>query len=344
MKKNIIITLILFSIGGINTSAQNKKQILFTNQNQEKVSCYRIPSIVKAPNGDLIAIADERHDNCGDLIYNQNINLAQRISKDNGKSWSEIKTIIDLPKGESVSDPSMIVDKITKEIFLFYNYMNHHHGKEFRFHFVKSKDNGKTWSSPIDITDEIAPKEWKGDFKFITSGLGVQNQEGWLLNTIVRLKDGVYVFGSKDHGKSWFMSSAVAKNADETNIIVLKNGNWLLNSRIKDLGNRKFFLSNDNGKSWKEENREDLIDPTCNASTLVSHKGILFSNLHSKTSRENLGVRISKDEGRTWKLIKSIEPKSSAYSVLVPISKNEFGILYEANGYKDIVFESFKVK
>lgn len=31
---NYIITLILFSIGGINNSAQNKKQILFTNKNQ----------------------------------------------------------------------------------------------------------------------------------------------------------------------------------------------------------------------------------------------------------------------------------------------------------------------
>lgn len=342
MKKILVIPALMSGILGL---AQNNKQILFTNKNQDKVFCYRIPSIVKAPNGNLVAVVDERHTHCGDLLYNRNINLAQRISTDGGKTWSEPETIIDFPDGKSASDPSMIVDRKTKEIFMFYNYMDHDiSGKEFRFHFVKSNDNGKTWSEPTDITDQVAPAEWKKDFKFITSGRGIQTKKGWLLNTIVRLKDGVYVFGSKDHGKTWFRTPAVAKNADETNIVELRKGKWLLNARVRDLGYRKIFISEDDGNSWEEHIEHQLIDPTCNASTLVRGRKILFSNLHSNKERRNLGVKMSKDLGKTWHFIKTIDEGSTAYSVLAPISKKEYSIIYEADDYKDIVFETFKVK
>lgn len=42
---------------------------------KEGVSCYRIPSIVTAPNGDLISAIDERIPSCADLRDNNNINI-----------------------------------------------------------------------------------------------------------------------------------------------------------------------------------------------------------------------------------------------------------------------------
>lgn len=347
MKKFLVAPILLCSALGL---AQQKKQVLFTNKNQDKVACYRIPSIVKAPNGDLVAVVDERHTNCADLIDNKNINIAQRISKDGGKTWSPVETVIDFPQGQSASDPSMVVDEKTKEIFMFYNYMDHNLGRprnesEFRFHYVKSSDNGKTWSEPVDITDQVAPADWNKDFKFITSGRGVYTKNGWILNTIVRLRDGVYVFGSKDHGKTWFRAPAVAKTADETNIVTLNNGDWMLNARVQNHGYRKIFLSSDLGNSWTERTEKQLEDPTCNASTLVVRgKKILFSNLHSQKHRANLGVKYSKDNGKTWNFVKTFDKGSTAYSVLTPIKGKEFGIIYEADGYKDIVFEEFKIK
>jgi sialidase-1 len=58
-----------------------------------------------AQNGDLIAAIDERKINCGDLRTNKDINIVIRRSEDNGVTWSEIKTVADLPSGESASDP-----------------------------------------------------------------------------------------------------------------------------------------------------------------------------------------------------------------------------------------------
>ena len=97
---------------------------LFNTSMVEGVSCYRIPAIITAPNGDIIAAIDERVESCADLNPNNDINIVARRSSDNGKTWSDIETIIDFPFGQSASDPSMIVDKVTNDIFLFYNYMD----------------------------------------------------------------------------------------------------------------------------------------------------------------------------------------------------------------------------
>ena len=86
-------------------------QDLFNKSMVKDVSCFRIPSIVTAPNGDLIAAIDERVPSCGDLKWSKDINIVVRRSADNGKTWSEIEKAADFPFGQSASDPSMIVDK-----------------------------------------------------------------------------------------------------------------------------------------------------------------------------------------------------------------------------------------
>lgn len=177
-------------------------QDIFNTSMNDSVSCYRIPAIVTAPNGDLIAAIDERVPSCGDLKWSKDINIVIRRSDDNGKTWSPIETIIDFPLGKSASDPSMIVDEITNEIFLFYNYMNLDTEKDIYYlHVMKSSDNGKTWSKPEDITAQIAKPEWHKDFKFITSGRGIQTSTGKLLHCMVNLNSGMHLFGSDDHGK-----------------------------------------------------------------------------------------------------------------------------------------------
>jgi sialidase-1 len=150
-------------------------QTLFTANMQEDVACYRIPAIITAPNGNLIAAIDERVPSCDDLRTNDNIDIVIRRSADNGATWSVKETIVDYRLGESASDPSMIVDAVTGEIFLFYNYMNLEQEKDvYYLKLIKSNDNGKTWGEPVDITSKITKEAWHNDFKFITSGRGIQ--------------------------------------------------------------------------------------------------------------------------------------------------------------------------
>ncbi len=86
---------------------------LFNTSMNTEVSCYRIPAIVTATNGDLVVAIDERVPSCNDLRGSRDINIVIRRSQDHGKSWSEIKRIVDFPPGKSASDPSMIVDRET---------------------------------------------------------------------------------------------------------------------------------------------------------------------------------------------------------------------------------------
>lgn len=326
---------------------------LFQAEMRSNVSCYRIPALIKAPNGDLVAAIDERVSSCGDLKWNKDINIVIRRSTDNGNSWSEIETVVNYPFGKSASDPSMIVDWVTKEIFLFFNFMDLDLAKDvYYLKVIKSGDNGKTWSSPIDITSQITKPDWHRDFKFITSGGGIQTHSGKLLNTLVNLGRGLYVFGSNDHGESWYLIDSPIIPGDESKIVELADGTWMINSRVNGPGFRFVHTSTDEGTTWLSTPDSSLIDPGCNASIIryTSVKGgddknrLLFSNAKMKNDRINMTVRISYDEGKTWSEGKTIYAGSSAYSSLCVLANGDIGLFFEKDNYKENVFVRFTLE
>lgn len=322
---------------------------LFNVKMKENVACYRIPALVVAGNGDLIAAIDERVPSCADLRTNENVNIVMRKSRDNGKTWTDIRTLIDYPQGQSASDPSFIQDSKTGTVFMFYNYMDLNKEKDIYYlHVIKSTDNGETWSKPTDITAQISKPEWRADFKFITSGKGTQTASGMLLHTFVNLKYGVFIFGSEDHGKTWFLRDSPLKPADESKIIELSNGSWMVNSRVNSPGMRYVHISDDQGKSWKSRAESALTDPACNAAIIryVYNKKncLLFVNADDKKSRKNLTVKVSYDEGASWTKGKTIYSGAAAYSDMVVMKNGDIGVLFEKNDYTENVFVSFPFK
>lgn len=349
--------ILLFSAFSLFVTSQNElnsqKNIeskfvdLFNAKNNEDVSCYRIPALLTAPNGDIIAAIDERKPSCGDLKWSKDINIVIRRSTDNGDSWSEIETIVDYPLGQSASDPSMILDAVTGEIFLFFNYMDLDNEKDiYYFKVIKSQDNGKNWSSPIDITSQISKLEWKNDFKFITSGRGIQTSSGKLLHTMVNLKNGLHVFGSDDHGENWYLIETSIFPADESKIIELQDGSWMINSRVNGKGYRYIHTSNDEGLTWISRPDKSLIDPGCNASIIrysstkqgKDRNRLLFSNANSENGRNNMTIKISYDEGKTWSEGKTIYSEGSAYSSLTKLKNGDIGLFFEKDNYQENVF------
>jgi sialidase-1 len=352
----ILLTL-LFSWTSLVVYSQNKKmhsayealnfKALFNTTMQSDVSCYRIPAIITAPNGDLIAAIDERVPSCGDLKLSKDINIVIRRSDDNGESWTEIETVVDYPLGKSASDPSMIVDNVTETIFLFYNFMDLDNEKDIYYLKVtKSIDNGKTWSSPVDITSQITKPEWHNDFKFITSGRGIQTNNGKLLHTLVDLKNGLHLFGSDDHGENWYLIDTPIIPGDESKIIELADNTWMINSRVNGKGYRFVHTSTDEGATWVSKPDFTLIDPSCNASIIrytsieegADKNRILFSNAKTEDARSNMTIRISYDEGKSWTDGKTIYTGSSAYSSMSILSNGDIGLFFEKDNYQDNVF------
>ena len=312
---------------------------LFDNSMNSEVFCYRIPSLVTTTNGTLIAAIDERNNSCGDLKWNRDINIVIRKSFDDGKTWTKIEKIIDYPLGKSASDPSMIVDKKTNEIFLFFNYMDLDNAKDiYRFMVIKSSDQGENWSEPVEITNNIIKKGWEKDFMFITSGRGIQTKDGTLLHCLVNLNKGTHVFGSKDHGKSWFLIDTPLSPGDESKIVELSNGNWLVNSRVNSNDSRYSHISKDNGQTWATYKNKDLKDPGCNASLINYDEFLLFTNAFNSKHRKNLSLSISEDQGKTWAKNQTIYTGESAYSSMTKLKNGDIGVFFEKDNYTKNVF------
>lgn len=354
-----ILILLAFSPNAQNQVNQmangiDRYEDLFNSSLNDSIACYRIPSLVTTPNGDVLAAIDERIPSCNDLRGSDDINIVLRRSTDNGKTWLPIETVVDFPLGKSASDASMIVDQMTNEIFMFYNFMNLDTEKDIYYlHVIKSSDNGKTWSKPEDITEQITKPEWHKDFKFITSGRGIQTRGGKLLHCMVNLNSGLHIFGSDDHGKTWFFMDTPIMPADESKIVELEDGRWMINARANDKkGVRYVHISSDEGKTWTTEPEPQLNDPGCNASIIrytstkdgYKKNRILFANANSVNDRTNLTVRVSYDEGKNWSDGKTVYEGSAAYSSLTILENGDIGVFFEKDEYTENMFARFSLK
>ncbi|WP_167546690.1 sialidase family protein [Stieleria maiorica] len=307
---------------------------------------FRIPAIATATNGDLIAACDARRTGSGDLLPQRTIDIVFRRSTDNGETWTPME-VLDQSDDGGCSDPSLLVDEITGDIFCFYNFMvDDKSNKEFRFYVQKSSDHGKTWGKPEDFTSQVAGPELQNAFKFITSGRGIQTRDGTLIHNYVRVGNGITLFASGDHGRTWRVLSDVTPG-DESKVVELSDGNLMVNSRISP-GKRMVHRSADGGKSWDSAADFSLPDPRCNASIIqytakrdgYSKNRLLFCNAASNKGRQNLAVRISYDDGVTWSAGKVIDKGPAAYSEITILKDGSFGVLYEP-GYSEIRFVRF---
>lgn len=344
----------LLIIGGLSSCQSSTKAelatpletVLFATPADSSVACYRIPALTQTPNGTLLAAIDERVPSCADLNGSRDINIVLRSSTDGGATWSPIQRVADFHDGIAASDPSFITDERSGTVFLFYNVMDHDSSPgRYRFYVMRSNDDGASWSSPTDITNQLAKPEWVDDFMFITSGRGIQSREGILLHTLVNLQRGVHVFQSEDAGASWSLVEHPLVPGDESKIVELGDGTWMVNSRVSEVGHRWVHTSTDAGLSWSSRPDTTLVDPASNAAILALHQtgGLAFLNANHPSSRENLSIRISEDNGATWSLPLTLFTGSAAYVSADLLENGDVGVFYERNDYRENVFRRVRI-
>jgi sialidase-1 len=345
----------------------SKKMVQYENQLFKNGTglyvCYRIPAIIKTPQGTLMAFAEGRKTSCNDF---GNVDILLRTSNDKGKHWTNSKIVAnfgDLQAG----NPAPVVDLYDPDypegrIFLFYNTgdvseQDMRLGKGTReVHFITSIDQGKTWSKPTNITNQVhfnsstgqAHRDWRTNATTPGHALQFKNTpyQGRIYVPANHSKGDpikgfneyrAYGFYTDDHGKHFKVSPDLkTPSSNEAIGVELSDGRLMLNIREQNgsTKTRLIALSSSAGEKWDTEFFDnELISPVCQSSVLLFEGSrdtiLLYSGPNSKSKRESMTIKGSFDEGKTWSLKKEIYSGTSAYSDLVQVNKDEIGLLYE---------------
>jgi sialidase-1 len=322
---------------------------------------YRIPGIVVSKRGVLIAYTSARR--TLDLGDWSNINIVLRRSIDGGRSWEASRRIAGDSHG-TTDNPVAIVDRQTGALhFLFQkNYA--------RCYYMRSNDDGRTFSPPVDITYVFDQFHSEYDWHVIAPGVGhaIQLRSGRLLvpvwmaigapeGSVARAHrpSAVATIYSDDHGKTWkrgdiiLNDSPETPNPSESMAVQLADGSVMMNIRNESTLHRRLVsISPDGISHWSKPRFDDqLFEPVCAASIVRysirppdAHTRILFSNpdsegiagvgAHQFHARQVLTVRLSLDEGQTWPVKKVVDPGVTGYSDLAVGPDKTIDCIYES--------------
>jgi sialidase-1 len=339
------------------------------------VHTYRIPALATTPQNTLLCVYDMRRRTSRDLQEDIDIGLLRSV--DGGQTWEPQRIIMDQgtyggnpQELNGVSDPGIIVDPATGEIFCFAVWMvgkeGKHQwiddgsepgfeiGKSAQLLMVRSRDDGQTWSKPQNMTRAWKKKEWvlyapspqqgialaDGTLVMPTQGRNPQGREFSNLLT------------SDDHGAHWTVSQPASVGNSECQAVQLGDGSIMLNMRTEHTAKlRTVATTRDLGQTWVPHvtNRKTLIEPGCNGSLcrFDFRQGghdryvLLFANPHSQTGRDHHSIRVSFDDGVTWPEENRIlldEFGGAGYPSLSRVDDTHVGIVYEGS-QAHLVFE-----
>ena len=322
---------------------------------------YRIPALVQAADGSLVAIADKRGDALGDLP--NIISVVAKRSTDGGKTWSNMVTIAqgNATAGTTYGDAAAVLDEETGDIISVF-VGNENYGSNcvglwasnssypLRLYKSVSKDNGVSWTTPEDISDAVyggiygAASKWIGLFAGSGSALQLKqgDNKGRLMFVVAARNNNSwggamsnYAVYSDDHGATWQVSeNAACANGDEAKVVELSNGDILMSIKNRNKGSRLMAKSTDGGKTWTTaELNPNIPDPACNGDLVsYTHGGVhylLHSLPASNSTRENVTIYLSSDDGGKWEIKRQVYEGYSAYSTLQVLNDGTIGIIVE---------------
>jgi sialidase-1 len=274
------------------------------------------------------------------------------------------------------SDPGIIVDPRTGEIFCFALWMHgkpgQHQwvedgsepgfaiGRSAQFMMVRSTDDGRTWSQPENLTRRLKQESWW--LLAPAPQAGISLADGTLVMPVQgrtgreRLETFATIMTSRDHGRTWAVAQPAYRGGNECQAAVLGDGSIMLNIRNDHERFRAIAVTKDLGQTWQphETSRNTLIEPNCNGSLLrfdyerggERRHVLLFANPQSQQGRTRHTVQVSFDDGRTWPdshhwLLD--EGRGAGYPSLTRIDPEHVGIVYEGS-QSHLVFEKLPIR
>ena len=234
-----------------------------------------------------------------------------------------------------------------------------------RCYVMHSEDDGLSFTAPVDITETFEAFRSEYDWKVIATGPGhgIQLSTGRLLVPVwlstgtgggAHRPSAVSVICSDDHGRTWRRGDIVVNhpqlvNPSETVAVELADGRVLFNIRHETFDRetrsryRAVSISPNGMDRWSPIRLDkQLPEPICMGSILrltkkpeAAKNRILFANPHNpeSTERKNVTLKLSYDEGRTWPVVKALEPGRSGYSDLAIGPNGTLYCFYERGSF-----------
>lgn len=369
----LVFSILFYQLTGFESKADSDpiRETIVFESGQEGYHTFRIPAIVRAGNGDLLAFAEGRRFSRSDT---GDIDLILRRSGDQGRTWGPLQIVAD-HSDDTVGNPVPIVDARTGRVLLLttrndgadtQHEIQGGTSNDTRTVWIQhSDDHGATWSVSREITGQVKDSSWR--WYATGPGHGIQLQRGdragRLIAPVTYSGPSVSAAGviySDDGGVTWQLGGVVrapthGARPSESSALELTDGQIYLNSRNRSprQPGRAEAYSDDAGATFMNVGEaEELIDPVVQGSTVrlsATDRGdavdrLLFSNPADLERRIKMTVRSSFDETQTWSRGRLVHAGPSAYSDLVRIDPNQGGLLYE-NGdrtpYERISFVAF---
>lgn len=321
------------------------RKVLF-QMNDHGSKYWRIPALVTAKDGSVVAVVDKRGNALGDLP--NTISIMAVRSTDNGQNWSDpVYVAIGNEYGATYGDPAVVLDEKTGDLVCMFvgdkGLWDSTPWNRQNLYVSKSSDNGKTWSNPKRITDQVYNNHSDWYAGFAGSGHGLCTKSGRLMFVLAIRPTSAqqpplhnYAIYSDDHGETWTLSeNAATTQGDEAKVVELDNGDILMSIRNPQKGSRMFSTSTDGGRTWSEATKNsNLKDPACNGDIIRYTKPdgstcLIHSLPESATTRENVTIYVSEDNGKTWPIKKRLVNGYSAYSSMTVLNDGSIGVLVE---------------
>ena len=326
---------------------------------------FRIPAVIKAPDGTVLAFAEGRRLSSAD---SGDIDLVLRRSHDGGRTWDPLQVVGDNGPN-TFGNPSPVIDPESGDVVLLSTHNAGHvnagqirrgevTAEETRRVFVqRSSDSGANWSDPVEITADVKPATWMW---FGTGpGHAIALRHGPHAGRIVApcnhsfLIDGgsrenSHAILSDDGGHTWRLGAVATQTGDavgnENAVAELDDGTLYFNARnshLLDPGNRITATSSDGGETFDGpyEPIPDIITAQVQgsvialSSTVDRRKRVVFSGPGHYVARETLTLRSSFDDGGTWNDGIVLYDGPAGYSDVVELGKQDgvpmIGSLYE---------------
>lgn len=371
--------------------AWSQGEVSVFKSGEDGYKSFRIPAIVGFSKKKIVAIAEGRVYGAGDFGDIDLVLKSSEDGGKTWSALKKIVDVEDLQAGNPApvidwEDPHYPKGRL----FLFYNVGNNHEGEVRKGNgnrtvwYVASTDQGETWSQPREITTQVHrpnktdlnpawnfDEDWRSYAN--TPGHATQITEGKYKGRIFvaanhsagdpqsAFKDyQAHGYFTDDHGDTFHLGQPVNYlGSNESTAAELSNNRLMMNSRNQqgDERARIISISSDGGATWDTTYVDyNLPDPVNQGSILMigKKKGrniLAFSNAADQKHRDNLTLRISYDDGKTWprsvvvdKSVDGYEGSWTAYSDIVKLDNSHIGILYEKDNYKDIVFKKIKWK